>query len=256
MRKRIGEADMVTLDNLASSQDGVYQIFSLCFARSKARRAPDNFLMRDIHDGPMPLDYNFWILQNAHRIVLVDTGFGPRASGERGRPLDIDPLEALRRLGIDPDGIEDIVLTHLHYDHAGNIGRFAKARFHIQDAEVAFATGRCMCEPQLRWAFDVEDVTTLVRHTFAERVCFHDGDAAPLPGDLGSCAARPQCGHAGRAGGDATRPCRPGVGCQPLLFEFPAAFAFFADHRCGGDAAFVSEPDDSGGIGGPHYPWP
>jgi glyoxylase-like metal-dependent hydrolase (beta-lactamase superfamily II) len=130
----------------------------------------------------MPLDFNLWILRNTHRVVLVDTGFGPRAAGERGRPLDIDPIEALRRIGIDPDSIEDIILTHLHYDHAGNIDRFAKARFHVQDAEVNFATGRCMCEPTLRWAFDVEDVTTLVRHTYADRVCFHDGTASPLPG--------------------------------------------------------------------------
>jgi len=173
---------MSILPDPAPSDDGIYQIFSLCYARARARRTPDNFLWRDAHDGPMPMDYNLWILRNAHRIVLVDTGFGPRAAGERGRPLDIDPLEALQRLGVDPDGVEDIILTHLHYDHAGNIGRFARARFHIQDAEVAFATGRCMCEPQLRWAFDVEDVTTLVRHTYAERVCFHDGEAAPLPG--------------------------------------------------------------------------
>ena len=173
---------MVELPGDAPSDDGIYQIFSLCYAKARARRTTDNFLWRDMHDGPMPLDYNLWIVRNAHRVVLVDTGFGPRAAGERGRPLDIDPLEALQRLGVDPDAIEDIILTHLHYDHAGNIGRFARARFHIQDAEVAFATGRCMCEPQIRWAFDVEDVTTLVRHTFAERVCFHDGEASPLPG--------------------------------------------------------------------------
>jgi glyoxylase-like metal-dependent hydrolase (beta-lactamase superfamily II) len=173
---------MPTFPSNAPSEDGVYQIFSLCYAKARGRRVPDNFLFRDVHDGPMPLDYNLWILHNAHRTVLVDTGFSPRASQERNRPLDIDPVEALRRLGIDPDAIEDIILTHLHYDHAGNIGRFARARFHIQDAEVSFATGRCMCEPQIRWAFDVEDVTTLVRHTYAERVCFHDGEAAPLPG--------------------------------------------------------------------------
>jgi glyoxylase-like metal-dependent hydrolase (beta-lactamase superfamily II) len=130
----------------------------------------------------MPLDYNLWILRNAHRTILVDTGFSPRASAERNRPLDFDPVEGLNHLGIDPGEIEDIILTHLHYDHAGNIDRFARARFHVQEAEVGFATGRCMCERPLRWAFDVEDVVTLVRHTYAERVQFHDGDATPLPG--------------------------------------------------------------------------
>jgi glyoxylase-like metal-dependent hydrolase (beta-lactamase superfamily II) len=52
----------------------------------------------------------------------------------------------------------------------------------VQDAEVAYATGRCMCDRTLRLGFDVDDVVTLVRHTYAERVCFHAGDANPLPG--------------------------------------------------------------------------
>jgi glyoxylase-like metal-dependent hydrolase (beta-lactamase superfamily II) len=164
------------------SDDGVYHVFSLCYAKGRARRAPGNFMAKDIHDAPMPIDYNLWILHNAYRTILVDTGYGQRAAAERDRPLEIDPLDALRQLGIDPDEVEDIIVTHLHYDHAGNIGRFAKARFHIQDNEVSFATGRCMCEPVMRFAFDVEDVVTLVRHTYAERVVFHNGDAAPFPG--------------------------------------------------------------------------
>jgi glyoxylase-like metal-dependent hydrolase (beta-lactamase superfamily II) len=135
-----------------------------------------------MHDGPMPVDYNLWIVRNRHRTVLVDTGFSPRASAERGRPLDFDPIDGQKRMGIDPDAIDDVVITHLPYDHAGNIDRFAKARFHIQDAEVAFATGRCMCEHDIRYTFDVEDVVTLVRRTYADRVCFHDGDDELFPG--------------------------------------------------------------------------
>jgi glyoxylase-like metal-dependent hydrolase (beta-lactamase superfamily II) len=170
------------LPKMDRAEDGVYEVYSLCFAHAPERRVHDNFIRRDMHDGPMPLDFNVWIVRNAYRTVLVDTGFGKRAAGERGRPLNFDPIEALARLGVDPAAIEDIVLTHLHFDHAGNIDRFSKACFHVQDAEASFATGRCMCEPALRYPFDVEDVVTFVRHTYAERVRFHDGDAAPWPG--------------------------------------------------------------------------
>lgn len=162
--------------------DGVHHVYALRFAGVPERRVHENFLRRDMHDGPMPMDFYLWVVRNAHRIVLVDTGFGARAAGERRRPLDLDPVDALERLGIDADAIEDIVITHLHFDHAGNLGRFAKARFHVQDAEAAFATGRCMCEPHIRFPFDVEDVVQFVRHTYAERVRFHDGDATIAPG--------------------------------------------------------------------------
>lgn len=162
--------------------DDVYQIFQLRYAQVKQRSVHENFMFRDPHDGPMPLDFHIWIVRNAHRTILVDTGFTARQGGERGRVLDIDPLVALSRLGLEPAAIEHVIISHLHYDHAGNIANFARAHFHVQDAEVNFATGRCMCDPLLRWPFDVEDVVALVRHTYADRVSFHDGDAHPFPG--------------------------------------------------------------------------
>ncbi|HEV2512128.1 N-acyl homoserine lactonase family protein [Bosea sp. (in: a-proteobacteria)] len=159
-----------------------YEVLALRYARATERRVHENFIRRDMHDGPMPLDFFVWIIRNAERTVLVDTGFGARAAAERGRPLDIDPVEALARIGIAAESVEQIILTHLHYDHAGNIDRFPKATLHVQDAEVAYATGRCMCHRVMRFPFDVEDVVAFVRSTYAGRACFHDGDAELFPG--------------------------------------------------------------------------
>jgi glyoxylase-like metal-dependent hydrolase (beta-lactamase superfamily II) len=170
------------LPPMKTSDDGIYQIYLMRYARGTGRRVHENVMFRDMHDGPMPIDYNLWIIHNDHRTILVDTGFSERAAKERQRQLDFDPIIALGKLGIDPDTLEDVILTHLHYDHAGNLDRFAKARIHVQDAEVSFATGRCMCEPYLRWPFDVEDIVALMRRNYAGRLQFHDGDTAPFPG--------------------------------------------------------------------------
>ena len=163
-------------------EEGVYELYALRFGEFAERRVHDNFLRRDMHDGPMPLDFSVWIARNAHRVVLIDTGFGERASQQRGRSIFFNPVDALQRVGIANGDIQDIFLTHLHFDHAGNMDRFPNARFHVQDAEVAFATGRCMCETHLKFPFDVEDVVTLIRHNFAGRVQFHEGNANPIPG--------------------------------------------------------------------------
>jgi len=167
-------------DEIPGEED-VYQVFAMCFCKVK-RTSNDLFMFRDIHDSAMSMDYNLWIIRSRSRTILVDTGISPRAGRERSRPLAFDPLDGLSRIGIDLNEIKDVIITHLHYDHAGNIGRFPNARFHIQDAEVAFATGRCMCDAHHRGPFDVEDVVTLVRHTYADRVVFHDGDAELFPG--------------------------------------------------------------------------
>jgi glyoxylase-like metal-dependent hydrolase (beta-lactamase superfamily II) len=162
--------------------EDIYHIWCLRYGRVAGRRVHDNFAIRDMHDGPMPLDLYVWILRNRQRTVLVDTGFSERAAVERNHTIDFNPVDGLARLGLPPETVEDVVITHLHFDHAGNMDRFPKAQFHIQDAEVAFATGRCMCDRFLRRPFDVEDIVTLVRNTYAGRVTFHDGDAAPFPG--------------------------------------------------------------------------
>ena len=48
----------------------------------------------------------------------------------------------LARLGVDAADVRDVVLTHLHYDHSGHLAAFPRARFWVQDDELAFWTGR------------------------------------------------------------------------------------------------------------------
>ena len=69
-----------------------------------------------------------------------------------------------------------MIITHLHYDHVGNFEIFPRATFHLQDREMAYATGRYMCHQRLRMPFDVENVTGMVRELYRGRVAFHDGD--------------------------------------------------------------------------------
>ena len=142
----------------------MWEIFALRYATQEQRAARDNFLRPpDPHDAPMPMDYFVWVLRDKQRAIVVDTGFTPEMCAARGRTM-IRPLpEALAALGVDPARVEDVVITHLHYDHAGNLGLFPKARFHLQEREMAFATGANMCFACLRYAFEVEDVVAFLR---------------------------------------------------------------------------------------------
>ncbi|WP_043365013.1 MULTISPECIES: N-acyl homoserine lactonase family protein [Cupriavidus] len=158
-----------------------YEIYALRFA-SMARRTGDNFIFRDEHDAAVSMDFFVWLVRHGQTAILVDTGFGERSASSRQRALEHCPIEALRHLDVDPSAIRDVVITHLHWDHAGNLDKLPNATFHIQDAEVEYATGRCMCEPTMRRAYAVEDVCDLVRRVYEERVRFHDGNATLAPG--------------------------------------------------------------------------
>jgi glyoxylase-like metal-dependent hydrolase (beta-lactamase superfamily II) len=169
---RVDEADIGAPD---------WEVLALRYAERDARRTA-NFVGGDPHDAPMPMAYYLWVLRGGGRTMVVDTGFGPDMAVKRHRRLLRHPVEALAAVGVDAARVDDVIVTHLHNDHVGCFDAFATARFHLQDAEMRFATGRCMgCEP-FRRAYEPDHVTGLVRLAYAGRVVFHDGDARLAPG--------------------------------------------------------------------------
>jgi glyoxylase-like metal-dependent hydrolase (beta-lactamase superfamily II) len=159
-----------------------FNLFAVRYAHHAKRMASENFIAGDPHEEASPLDYFVWVAERSDRLFVIDTGFGEEQARRRGRQLLRRPSEGLKTLGFDAARVEDVIITHLHYDHAGTLDSFPRARFHVQDREMAFATGRCMCHGAIRHSFAVEDVTALVRHLYAGRVAFHDGDEELTPG--------------------------------------------------------------------------
>ena len=158
-----------------------YEVYAIKYAHH-ARRASENFLGGDPHDGPMPLDYFVWLIRGGGREVVVDTGFSAAMGAKRQRDHLRCPTEGLRQLGCDAAAVKDVVVTHLHYDHIGNFDLFPAATFHLQDLEMRYATGRHMAQAVFRGAYEVEEVVGMVRRAYAGRVRFHDGDGELAPG--------------------------------------------------------------------------
>jgi glyoxylase-like metal-dependent hydrolase (beta-lactamase superfamily II) len=159
-----------------------YEILALKYARHSKRTRQDNFIQPDDHASPQPLDYFVWVIRNANRTILVDTGFDRTESKNRGRDIDREPVEVLSEIGIEASRIDTVVVTHLHYDHAGTLDRFPGARFHVQEAEVAYATGACMCEEILQRPYTADHICSFVKKIYSGRVTFHDGDGEIAPG--------------------------------------------------------------------------
>ena len=158
-----------------------YEIYAVRYAHHE-RRASENFIGGDPHDGPMPLDYFVWAIVGGGRTIVVDTGMDERMAAKRQRTM-LRPIgEGLKAIGIEPGAVQDVVISHMHYDHAGNHDLFPAARYHLQDTEMAYCTGRCMCHGHLRLPFELEDVTSMVRKVFEGRVQFHDGEDEIAPG--------------------------------------------------------------------------
>lgn len=159
-----------------------YEVFAIKYAELM-REARDNFIDGDAHEtSDMPLNYYVWAIRNAERTIVVDTGFGPEVGQKRGRTITQPVEEGLRAIGIDAATVQDVVITHLHYDHCGNDEIFPAATYHLQDAEMEYATGRCMCHQEISKAFEADDVARMVKRVFAGRAQFHAGAETLAPG--------------------------------------------------------------------------
>jgi glyoxylase-like metal-dependent hydrolase (beta-lactamase superfamily II) len=162
--------------------DNIYELYAIHYATHEGRTHSSNYLHADSHDTIEELFYYVWAAVSPSHTVVIDTGMTKRASDAHKRKYLITPSEGLAALDVDAAKVPDVVITHMHYDHAGTWDAFPAARFHLQEREMRYATGRHMAEKPLRGGYFVNDVAGLVRQVYADRVTFHDGDGEVAPG--------------------------------------------------------------------------
>ena len=164
-----------------------WEVHAVKYADRNARIRGHSFLFEDNHDAPHPMDYFMWVLRRGAEVILVDSGYDDAEATARDRPIRLNPHEALAPLGLAPEDITTLIVTHLHYDHAGGLHLFPNATLHLQAAEMAFATGPCMCHDTLRMPFTAGHVCEAVKRLYAGKLIFHDGSAEVAEGVIVHC---------------------------------------------------------------------
>jgi len=159
-----------------------WNVYAVKYAERNARTRADSFIFDDNHDQPHAMDYFVWVLERGGRRILVDTGYDAAEAAARNRPISTDPRAALQPLEISAEAVDEIIVTHLHYDHAGGLHLFPNATLHLQVAEMAYATGPCMCHDPLRMPFSAGHICEAMQRLYSGRVIFHDGDGEVADG--------------------------------------------------------------------------
>ncbi len=133
-------------------------------------------------DGPIALAYYFWVIRNSNRTIVFDTGFSARGAAKRAREVLIPVPDALALLSITPESDVDVVISHLHYDHAGNLASFPRQRILLARAEYEFWTATESRRVQFRSVVDDEDVSALESAVAEGRVTLVSGVTDIAPG--------------------------------------------------------------------------
>jgi glyoxylase-like metal-dependent hydrolase (beta-lactamase superfamily II) len=169
---------------VAGAGDQARQVLAVKFGYRVTTRAESylNFHMYGEPDTDLDIDYYFWVIRDGRNVFLVDTGFTPEAGDRRRRVHFTTPAEALPGLGIAPEDVTAIVITHAHWDHVGNVRQFPHAQVVMTEAEYDFWTSPMADREQFAAHREPEEIALLRRAREQDRLTLFTGQHTLAPG--------------------------------------------------------------------------
>ncbi|MCL6443183.1 MAG: N-acyl homoserine lactonase family protein [Alicyclobacillus sp.] len=142
------------------------------------------------NEGTLVLPYCYGVICNDDHVILVDTGFdnaefGQVLATQYGVSGWAPPSKVLGRIGIDAKDVDIVILTHNHFDHAGNVDAFPNARVYIQEREVSKFLWAKSLPQRLEWlttACDPDDLLVLMDKWKEGKLTLVQGEMEVVPG--------------------------------------------------------------------------
>jgi len=189
VRRFLLAAIAVTLLGSASTPE--YSIEAIRYADSPGDPVAD-LVIGAPKDEKIDTVYALWLIRGGGRNILFDSGFHrPRWFKEWTIKDYLRPDEAVRLVGVNPEEVTDVVISHAHWDHMGGIDLFPKANVWIQKDEFRYYTGEAWQPGGDHGGIDPDDVQELVRLNTEGRLRLVDGDNVEiLPGIRAYTGAR------------------------------------------------------------------
>jgi glyoxylase-like metal-dependent hydrolase (beta-lactamase superfamily II) len=143
------------------------------------------------NQGHRKLPYCYILIKGQGQVAMIDVGYNHKAYGETLANLYgvrnwQPPRAILGECGIAPEDVQNIFITHAHFDHMGNIEDFPNATFYIQEREISKWVWAMSLERKFRWlmlGIDPGDILRAVDLARQGRLVCVDGDRDDvLPG--------------------------------------------------------------------------
>ncbi|HEX5082427.1 MAG TPA: N-acyl homoserine lactonase family protein [Blastocatellia bacterium] len=168
----------IDADSEAQSQEKpVYEVYAISYG------VISDFPVSSLVAGADPsrkmdIQMMVWLLKGpGGRNILVDSGFYRDKFFKQWKIKDfVKPSEAVARFGVKPEEITDIIITHMHWDHADGFDLFPRAQVWIQKDEYGYYTGEAWQSRRTHGGIDPDDVMALVKLNIEGRVKLINGD--------------------------------------------------------------------------------
>jgi glyoxylase-like metal-dependent hydrolase (beta-lactamase superfamily II) len=125
-----------------------------------------------------------WLIKGNGRNILFDSGFYREQFFKQWRVTGfIKPSDAVKRAGVNAEDVTDVIISHMHWDHADGMDLFPKAKIWLQKDELEYYAGPAWQSRRTHGGIDPDDVMAAVKLNLAGRVGLVNGDAQEiLPG--------------------------------------------------------------------------
>jgi glyoxylase-like metal-dependent hydrolase (beta-lactamase superfamily II) len=162
---------------LAAQSKAQYEIYAIRYATLPG------FPVSELVTGADParkldIAMMIWLIRGNGRNILLDSGFYHDRFFKDWHVNDfLKPSDTLKPLGLKPEDITDIIISHMHWDHADGMDLFPNAHIWIQKDELQYYAGEAWQSKEAHDGIDADDVLTLVKLNTQGRVGLVDGDA-------------------------------------------------------------------------------
>ncbi|SIT91213.1 N-acyl homoserine lactonase family protein [Edaphobacillus lindanitolerans] len=136
------------------------------------------------NEGYVKLPYCYVLIKGKGRTILVDVGFNNKEYGKVladrfGVKNWQSPKVVLDEVGVKPEDVDTVFVTHAHFDHFGNIEDFPNATFYLQEREISKWMWAMSLPEQFGWLMGAMDPGDIIRGAELAR----DGRLVLIDGD-------------------------------------------------------------------------
>ncbi len=170
----------LSITSLAAQSKPRYEVYAIRYATLPG------FPVSELVAGADParkqdIAMMIWLVRGNGRNILVDSGFYHDRFFKEWQVNDfIKPSDTLKPLGLKPEDITDVIITHMHWDHADGMDLFPNARIWIQKDELQYYAGEAWQSKDTHGGIDPDDVLTLVKLNAEGHVGLVNGDAQEI----------------------------------------------------------------------------
>ena len=157
-----------------------YEIFAIRYAT-----IPD-FQVAGLVEGAAPsrkmdIAMMVWLIRGPGKSILFDSGFYRDQFFKQWHVADFSkPSDAVAKFGVKPEGVTDVIISHMHWDHADGMDLFPNAKIWLQKEELEYYAGSAWQSRRTHGGIDPDDVLAAVKLNTQNRVGLVDGDAKEI----------------------------------------------------------------------------